>query len=62
MARAVLALALLSVAAGCALRAREPVPPVYTQEELRDICLRTGGWWRGGLITAYCEYQADGFP
>ncbi|HXJ81515.1 MAG TPA: hypothetical protein VMS64_22895 [Candidatus Methylomirabilis sp.] len=33
-------------------------PPTYTQEELKTICQRRGGWWRGDLIPGYCEYQA----
>jgi hypothetical protein len=24
-----------------------PVPPAYTQEELAERCIRTGGWWHG---------------
>jgi hypothetical protein len=35
-----------------------PYPPTYTQAELRAICERRGGWWRGNLIPDYCEYQA----
>jgi hypothetical protein len=33
-------------------------PPTYTQAELKTICDRRGGWWRGDLIPGYCEYQA----
>jgi hypothetical protein len=33
-------------------------PPTYTQAELRAMCERRGGWWRGDLIPGYCEYQA----
>ena len=33
-------------------------PPTYTQAELKAICERRGGWWRGDLIPGYCEYQA----
>ena len=35
-----------------------PHPPTYTQAELRAMCERRGGWWRGSLIPDYCEYQA----
>jgi hypothetical protein len=35
-----------------------PIPPTYTDAELKAICERRGGWWRGGLIPGYCEYQA----
>ena len=48
----------LLLAAGCA---GVPVPPTYTDWELRYTCERTGGWWRGGLIYEYCEYQAPSF-
>ena len=32
-------------------------PPTYTEAELRAMCERRGGWWRGDLIPGYCEYQ-----
>ncbi len=36
-----------------------PIPPPYTQDELKAICERRGGWWHpDGLIGGYCEYQA----
>lgn len=41
--------------AGCSTVA---YPPTYTQAELKAICERRGGWWRGDLIPDYCEYQA----
>ena len=34
-----------------------PQGPTYTQDELRAICERRGGWWRGDLIPGFCEYQ-----
>ena len=34
-----------------------PIPPTYTEAELKAICERHGGWWRGDLIPGYCEYQ-----
>jgi len=49
----------VSVLAGCG---GVPVPPTYTQDELKAICERHGGWWHpDGLIGGYCEYQTDGF-
>ena len=43
---------------GCA---GAPIPPAYTQEELGEQCVRTGGWWRGerpgSLISGHCEYK-----
>jgi hypothetical protein len=35
-----------------------PHSPTYTPAELRAMCERRGGWWRGDLIPDYCEYQA----
>jgi hypothetical protein len=49
------AVALLAAAlGGCA---GLPTGPTYTDQELRAICERQGGWWRGALIPGYCEYQ-----
>jgi hypothetical protein len=43
---------------GCA---GTPVPPAYTQAELAERCVRTGGWWRGeepdSLYSGHCEYR-----
>lgn len=39
---------------GCASM---PQGPTYTEAELKAICERRGGWWRGNLIPGYCEYQ-----
>jgi hypothetical protein len=50
--------ATLWLAAGCS---SVPIPPTYTNEELRAICERRGGWWRGELIDGYCEYEAPSF-
>jgi hypothetical protein len=33
-------------------------PPTYTEAELKAMCERRGGWWRGQLIPGYCEYQS----
>jgi hypothetical protein len=41
--------------AGCA---GLPQGPTYTEAELKVICERHGGWWRGQLIAGYCEYQS----
>jgi hypothetical protein len=40
--------------AGCASL---PLGPTYTDTELKAICERRGGWWRGDLIDGYCEYE-----
>ena len=48
-----------AIVAGCT---GVPIPPTYTQDELRVICERYGGWWRpDGLVGGHCEYQSDGF-
>jgi hypothetical protein len=57
--------ALLTIAlAACATG--PPVPPAYTQEELAERCVRTGGWWHGvepdSLFSGFCEYQSPRFP
>lgn len=45
--------------AGCA---GLPQGPTYTDAELKVICERRGGWWRGELIAGYCEYQTASVP
>jgi hypothetical protein len=48
---AVIAMALT----GCATA---PIPPTYTQDELKAICERHNGWWHphpNDLIEGYCE-------
>ncbi|HXA94306.1 MAG TPA: hypothetical protein VN323_02045 [Candidatus Dormibacteraeota bacterium] len=35
-----------------------PVPPLYTEAELKAACQRRGGWWRSDLIPGYCEFQS----
>jgi hypothetical protein len=48
------------LAAACGLLggcAGLPQGPTYTDAELKAICERRGGWWRGELIAGYCEYQ-----
>jgi hypothetical protein len=40
-----------------------PIPPTYTQDELRTICERHGGWWHpDDLVGGFCEYQQGGYP
>jgi len=57
--RAMAAFLLCAVAAGLfAACTTTAIPPTYTQAELRVICERRGGWWRGDLIAGYCEYQS----
>ncbi len=35
-----------------------PIPPTYTQDELKAICERHGGWWHpDSLAGGHCEYQ-----
>jgi hypothetical protein len=50
---------LLAAAAGGLVTgcASMPQGPTYTEAELKAICERRGGWWRGNLIPCYCEYQ-----
>ncbi len=55
MAGALLVIGACVLLAGCSTVA---YPPTYTQDELKVICERRGGWWRGNLIPGYCEYQA----
>lgn len=32
------------------------IPPTYSQDELRAICVRDGGWWHpDALFGGYCE-------
>jgi hypothetical protein len=61
-ARRVAAAAALAISAGALLAgcASWPWPqePTYTDAELKAICERQGGWWRGNLIPGYCEYQS----
>jgi hypothetical protein len=41
-----------------------PIPPAYTQDELAERCVRTGGWWHGvppdSLFSGFCEYSSPG--
>jgi hypothetical protein len=41
---------------GCGTGA--PVPPTYTQDELKAACDRHRGWWRpDDLLGGYCEFR-----
>ena len=50
-----LVLAAAGLMGGCS---NWPQTPTYTDAELKAICERRGGWWRGDLIAGYCEFQA----
>jgi len=39
-----------------------PHGPTYTDAELQAICEREGGWWRGGLVSGYCESAGTTMP
>ena len=50
----------LALGSGCG-SAGAPIGPTYTQEELRAICQRQGGWWHSDdLVGGYCEYRGGG--
>lgn len=47
----------LALGSGCG-SAGAPIAPTYTQDELRAICQRQGGWWHSDdLMGGYCEYR-----
>ena len=51
--RAVLLGLAVTILAGCN---SVPIPPTYTQDELKAICERTNGWWHtDDLIGGECE-------
>lgn len=59
-----LLLALLLAAGVCGLFtacSSMPQGPTYTEDELKAICERRGGWWRGNLIAGFCEFQTASF-
>jgi len=37
-----------------------PASPVYSQDELRARCERTGGWWHPNILDGYYEYELAG--
>ena len=61
MSRAVMLLVVATtILAGCS---SVPIPPTYTQDELKAICQRHSGWWHPDeLMGGFCEYQQGGFP
>ncbi len=45
---------LVAVLTGCG---SVPIPPTYSQEDLKRRCELQGGWWREGFLTdGFCEY------
>jgi len=41
---------------GCATA---PIPPTYTQDELKAICERHGGWWHpDDQVGGFCEQDS----
>ena len=38
------------------------IEPTYTEQELKAICERRGGWWHEGVREGFCEYQSPSFP
>ena len=59
LAGVLLAAGACGLLAGCA---GLPQGPTYTDAELKGICERRGGWWRGELIDGYCEYRIASLP
>jgi hypothetical protein len=54
--RGALIVVAVTIMAGCR---SAPIPPTYTQDELRAICERHMGWWHpDGLVGGYCEYDS----
>ena len=53
--RAVLLGLAVTILAGCN---SVPIPPTYTQDELKAICERRNhGWWHpDGLVGGFCDY------
>ncbi len=57
--RVAVALWTLLSLAGCAT-GQAPIPPTYTQDELRAECDRHHGWWRpGGVREGFCEFDSQ---
>jgi hypothetical protein len=51
----VLTIAACVVLDGCSAT---PIPPTYTQDELRAICERERGWWHpDDVMGGHCEYR-----
>jgi hypothetical protein len=57
---------MLLLGAACALLAGcsgVPIPPTYTQAELKAICERRGGiWYPDDLMGGFCEYRRAELP
>jgi hypothetical protein len=55
--RTALVIAALALA-GCS---SVPIEKPYSEEQLKQRCELTGGWWRPDqLIGGFCEYEAPG--
>jgi uncharacterized protein YceK len=53
--RVLLLVIAVTILAGCS---SVPIPPTYTQDELKAICERHGGWWHpDDLGGGYCEHR-----
>jgi len=51
--RATLVVVAVTILAGCS---SVPIPPTYTQDELKAICERNGGRWHpDDLMGGFCE-------
>jgi len=48
------------VLSGCA--ANWTTEPVYTKDDLKARCERTGGWWRPNILDGHCEYELAQMP
>lgn len=45
----------MTILAGCS---SVPIPPTYTQDELKAACDRQRGWWRpDDLRGGYCDFR-----
>jgi hypothetical protein len=56
LAAAIRLSAIAGILAGCAIT---PIPPTYTQQELKAMCERRNGCWhRDDLRGGFCEYKS----
>lgn len=54
--RAALVVVAVTILVGCS---SVPIPPTYTQDELKAICERHGGWWHPDeLVGGFCEQDS----
>jgi hypothetical protein len=54
--RAALVVVALTLLAGCS---SVPIPPTYTQDELKAICERNGGHWQPDELTGgFCRMNS----